>query len=125
MYERSQELEAVAEDIRVDFEAKHAAREVGLAACRQALASLGPSVEPQVKRTLEDAVGALEQLEGRFFLKTNPAVPITGDCRADALDLARLAGSGDLAGFPQALARFAANVQKLLGDAKMEGIILT
>jgi translin len=37
MYDRSQELEAVAEDIRVDFGAKHAAREVGLAACRQAL----------------------------------------------------------------------------------------
>ncbi len=37
MYDRSQELEGVVEDIRVDFEAKHAAREVGLAACRQAL----------------------------------------------------------------------------------------
>ena len=37
MYDRSQELEKVVEDIRVDFEAKHAAREVGLAACRQAL----------------------------------------------------------------------------------------
>jgi len=37
MYDRSKELETVVEDIRTDFEAKHAAREVGLAACRQAL----------------------------------------------------------------------------------------
>ena len=37
MYDRRQELEAAAEDIRADFVAKHAAREIGLACCRQAL----------------------------------------------------------------------------------------
>ena len=37
MYDRSKELETVVEHIRTDFGAKHAAREVGLAACRQAL----------------------------------------------------------------------------------------
>ncbi|MCJ7490633.1 MAG: haloacid dehalogenase [Dehalococcoidia bacterium] len=37
MYDRNKELEAVVENIRTDFEAKHAAREVGLASCRQAL----------------------------------------------------------------------------------------
>jgi len=37
MYDRSKELETVIEGVRADFEAKHAAREVGLASCRRAL----------------------------------------------------------------------------------------
>lgn len=37
MEDRMQDLETVVEEIRVDFEAKHRAREEGLASCREAL----------------------------------------------------------------------------------------
>ena len=61
MYDRSQELEAIAEDIRVDFGAKHAAREVGLAACRQALRHSANAIRVVHRGDFPAAEGLLAQ----------------------------------------------------------------
>jgi translin len=83
MYDRSQELEGVVEDIRVDFEAKHAAREVGLVACRQALRHSANAVRvvhrgdfPAAEDLLRQASELLEK--ARVALADHPDIYYAG-----------------------------------------------
>ena len=71
MYDRSKELEAIVENIRTDFEAKHAAREVGLASCRQALRHSANAIRavhrddfPAAEDLLRQASELLERARG-------------------------------------------------------------
>jgi len=67
----------------------------------------------------------MEDLKTKFFLKTNLAIPITNASRKDAIELQSLADKHDLSRFPEVLARFRDNMEKLLKQAKMDGVIIT
>ncbi len=93
-------------------------------ACKLTLAGLDSS-EPERKEVLQSIISAMEELKTKFFLKTNLAIPITNACRKDAAELQSLAEKQDLSGFPETLARFRGNIEKLLKQANMEGITIT
>jgi hypothetical protein len=93
-------------------------------ACKLTLAGLDPA-EPEWKEVLQSAVGALEEMKTKFFLKTNLAIPLTNACRKDAEELRSLVESKELSAFPEALARFRNSMEKLLKQADMEGITIT
>jgi translin len=83
MYDRGKELEAVVEDVRTDFEAKHAAREVGLAACRQALRHSANAIRavhrgdfPAAEELLRQASELLER--ARAALADHPDIYFAG-----------------------------------------------
>ena len=92
--------------------------------CRLTLTGLD-SAEPEWKEVLQSVISAIEELETKFFLKTNLAIPITNTCRKDAVELQSLAEKQDLSGFPETLERFRVNVEKLFKQANMEGITIT
>ncbi len=95
-----------------------------IAACRATLAALGEP-EPEWKDLLESVATALEELKTKFFLKTNLAIPITNLCRKDVDELQRLAEKQELSGFGDILTRFRGNIEKLLKQSNMEGIVIT
>ncbi len=93
-------------------------------ACKLTLAGLDSS-EPERKEVLQSVIGAMEELKTKFFLKTNLAIPITNACLKDATELQSLVEKDDLSCFPEVLARFRGNMEKLLKQAKMDGLTIT
>jgi len=93
-------------------------------ACKLTLAGLD-STDPDWKEVLQSVIGIMEDLKTKFFLKTNLAIPITNASRKDATELQSLVEEHDLSRFPEVLARFRGNMEKLLKDAKMDGVIVT
>jgi len=96
-----------------------------IAACQKTLEALGPAGNPEWKEWLASAVEVLEEMKTRFFLKTNPAIPVTNRCREDAEKLGSLAGSGDLESFPAALEQLQKEMEALLKRSAMDGVIIT
>jgi len=92
--------------------------------CRQTLADLGPE-EPETKEVVQSIIRAMEELKTKFFLKTNLAIPITNACRKSAGDLRAMVEKHDLSGLPKGAAELRANVEKLLKQARLEGITIT
>ncbi len=99
--------------------------DAAIAACHQILSELGDRARPEWKEALEKVVGALEKLKTQFFIKTNLAIPGTKACLKDAAEARSLVSSGDLPKLPEALARLQGSLEKLLSQAKMEGVSLT
>ena len=95
-----------------------------IAACQATLAALD-GAEPEWKEVLGSVVTALEELKTKFFLKTNLAIPISNVCRKDADELQGLAEKQELSGFGDVLTRFRGNIEKLLKQSNMEGIVIT
>jgi len=93
-------------------------------ACKLALAGLD-SADQEWREMLQSVIMIMEDLKTKFFLKTNLAVPITNACRKDAAELLSLVEKHDLPRFPEVLVRFRDNMEKLLKQAKMDGVILT
>ena len=93
-------------------------------ACKLTLAGLD-SADPQWKEVLQSVIEIMEDLKTKFFLKTNLAIPITNASRKDAIELQSLVDKHDLSRFPEVLARFRGNMEKLLKHAKMDGVIIT
>jgi len=93
-------------------------------ACKSTLAGLD-SVDPEWKEVLQNVIDIFQELKTKFFLKTNLAVPITNTCRKDATELQSLVETHDLSRFPEVLTRFRSNMEKLLKQAKMDGVIIT
>ena len=93
-------------------------------ACKLTLAGLD-SAEPEWKDVLQSVIEVIETLKTKFFLKTNLAIPITNTCRKDAAELQSLVEKQNLSSFPDVLTRFRGNMEKLLKQAKMDGVILT
>ena len=92
--------------------------------CQLTLASL-ESVDPEWKEVLQNIIEIMENLKTNFFLKTNLAIPITNASRKDATELQSLVEKHDLSCFPEVLARFRGNMEKLLKQAKMDGLTIT
>ena len=93
-------------------------------ACQLTLTGLD-SADPEWKEVLQSVIEIMEDLKINFFLKTNLAIPITNACRKDATELQSLVEKHDLSCFPEVLARFQGNMEKLLKQAKMDGVIIT
>ena len=93
-------------------------------ACKLTLAGLD-SADPEWKEVLQSVIEIMDDLKTKFFLKTNLAIPITNASRKDATELQSLVEEHDLSRFPEVLARFRGNMEKLLKDAKMDGVIIT
>jgi len=93
-------------------------------ACQLTLAGLD-STDPEWKEVLQSVIEIIEDLKTKFFLKTNLAIPITNACRRDATELQSLVEKHDLSRFPEVLTRLRGNMEKLLKQAKMEGVIIT
>ncbi|KPJ68391.1 MAG: hypothetical protein AMJ43_00480 [Coxiella sp. DG_40] len=92
--------------------------------CKLTLAGLD-SAEQEWKEVLQSVITIMEDLKTKFFLKTNLAIPITNACRKDAAELQSLVESHDLSRFPDVLGRFRENMEKLLKQANMDGVIIT
>ena len=92
--------------------------------CKLTLAGLG-STDPEWKEVLQSVIEIMEDMKTKFFLKTNLAIPITNASRKDATELQSLVENHDLSSFPEVLARFRGNMEKLLKQAKMDGVIIT
>jgi len=95
-----------------------------IADCRQALAGL-ESAEKEWKEILQSVITIMENLKSKFFLKTNLAIPVTNACRKDAAELLSLVENHELSRFPDVLGRFRENMEKLLKQANMDGVIIT
>ena len=93
--------------------------------CNQILSELGDKAKPEWKETLGNVVNAIERLKTQFFIKTNLAVPGTKACLKDATEVRSLVSAGDLSKLSDVLARLQASLDKLLRQAKMEGVALT
>jgi hypothetical protein len=93
-------------------------------ACQLTLAGLD-SADPESKEVLQSVIEILEDLKTKFFLKTNLAIPITNASRKDATELQSLVEKHDLSCFSEVLARFQGNMEKLLKEANMDGLIIT
>ena len=83
------------------------------------------SADLEWKEVLQSVIEIMEDLKTKFFLKTNLAIPITNVCRKDATELQSLVEKHGLSCFPEVLARFRGNMEKLLKQAKMDGVIIT
>ncbi len=93
-------------------------------ACKLTLAGLG-SANPEWKEVLQSIIEIMEDLKTKFFLKTNLAIPITNASRKDASELQSLVEKHNLSCFPEVLARLRDNMEKLLKQARMDGVIIT
>ena len=96
-----------------------------IALCNETQSVLGSAIEPAWKEVLDSVVQILEGMKSKFFLKTNPAVPITNALKKEAVALKETAEAGNAGAFPEALEKFRTVMEKLLKAAKMEGIIIT
>ena len=64
-------------------------------------------------------------MKDRFFLKTNPAIPVTNRCRKDAEQFQAAAASGDTEEFIQSWEQMKKDMDELLKRSSMEGVIIT
>jgi len=92
--------------------------------CKLTLAGLD-SADAEWKEVLQSVIEIMGDMKTKFFLKTNLAIPITNACRKDATELQSLVEKHDISRFPTVLAGFRDNMEKLLKQAKMDGVIIT
>ena len=93
-------------------------------ACKLTIAGLD-AADQENKELLQSAIDVLGDMKNKFFLKTNLAIPPTNACKKDAIELQSIVEGGDLSRFPELIARFRGNMEKLLKHAKMDGVIIT
>jgi len=92
--------------------------------CKLTLVDLD-SANAEWKEVLQSVIEIMEDMKTKFFLKTNLAIPITNACRKDATELQSLVEKHDLSCFPEVIARFRGNMEKMLKQANMDGVIIT
>ncbi len=92
--------------------------------CRLTIAGLD-SQEPEGKEVLQSVIDILEDMKKKFFLKTNLAIPPTNACRKDIVELQSIVEGADLSRFAEVMDKFRGNLEKLLKNAKMDGVIIT
>jgi hypothetical protein len=88
-------------------------------------ASLSKKGNAEYKAWLKSAVEVLGQMRDKFFLKTNPAIPVTNKARKDAEELQAVAAGGDMSKFPAAFEVIKQDMDTLLKRASMDGVIIT
>ena len=91
----------------------------------KALSDLGEKAKPEWQASMKSIIATFKDMKGKFFIKTNFAIPATNAVLKDATEVGTLAANGDLAKFPEALARLQTSVDNLVKRSKMDGVSLT
>jgi hypothetical protein len=94
-------------------------------ACHTTIEALNTEEQSAWKAWLNSAIEVLDEMKGKFFLKTNPSIPVTNKCRKDTEELQAIATSGDFEGFEPVFKRFQENMDTLLKRSSMDGVIIT
>jgi len=95
-----------------------------IASCKLIIKGLD-SQEPEGKEVLQSVIDILEDMKKKFFLKTNLAIPTSNACKRDIIELQSIVEGADLSRFSEVMSRFRGNLEKLLKNAKMDGVIIT
>ena len=96
-----------------------------IVAYQETLVALGNKGRPEWKEWLSSAIQVMGQMEDKFFLKTNPAIPVTNRCRKDAEELQAAAASGDVEKVANTWEQMKKDMEELLKRSAMEGVIIT
>lgn len=94
-------------------------------ACKKIRLDLGEKAKPEWKAILENTIATIEDMKGKFFIKTNFAIPVTNALLKNATELQTLIASGDASGFAGAFDRLQESLQNLINRGKMEGVSIT
>ena len=93
--------------------------------CKKTLTNLGAGAKPEWKTTLENTIATMEDMKGKFFIKTNFAIPVTNALLKNATEVQSLTVRGDASKYPDAFARLGESLQNLINRGKMDGVSLT
>jgi len=93
--------------------------------CKTTLTNLGAKAKPEWKTTLESTIATIDDMKGKFFIKTNFAIPVTNALLKDAAAAQSLTATGDASKYPEAFARLQESLQNLINRGKMDGVSLT
>ena len=93
--------------------------------CKKTLQDLGEKAKPEWKETLNNTVATMEDMKGKFFVKTNFAIPVTNALLREVNGAQSVAASGDLSKMPEAIAKVKAGLDNLVQRGKMDGVSLT
>jgi hypothetical protein len=99
-----------------------------MATCQRvnaALAEGGVAEAAQVQAALQETLKALDEVSGKFFLKTMMSVPPTKACRTEASALAALVEQRQWDGLPAAVEKLQKATHALVTKAKMDGTTIT
>ena len=96
-----------------------------ISSCQKTIGSLGSPEHKEWKEWIESAIDVLGDMKDKFFLKTNPSIPVTNKCRKDAEELATISTDGSMDQFPAVFERFQADMDTLLKRSSMDGVIIT
>ncbi len=98
-----------------------------VAICHEIVAGLngGEKSSQPWEASLVEIVGKFEELNGTFFFKTMPSVPVTRACQRDAKALLELSGEGRWGDFGPALEQLLKTAQEVIDKAGMKGTTLT
>ena len=94
-------------------------------ACKKMLQDLGEEAKPEWKEILNHTIATIEDMKGKFFIKTNFAIPVTNALLKDVIAAQAIAASGDLGRMPEATAKMKASLENLIQRGKMDGVSLT
>lgn len=90
-----------------------------------ALAEESVAEAAQAQTALQATLKALDEVSGKFFLKTMMSVPPTKACRTEASALAALVEQRQWAGLPAAVEKLQKATHALVTKAKMDGTTIT
>jgi hypothetical protein len=93
--------------------------------CKKALLALGERAKPEWVETLNSTASTLEDMKGKFFLKTNFAIPVTNALLKDVNGAQSIAMSGDLYGMAEVITKVKTGLENLVQRGKMDGVSLT
>jgi hypothetical protein len=79
----------------------------------------------QAQTALQETLKALDEVSGKFFLKTMMSVPPTKACRTEASALVALVEKQQWASLPAAVEKLQKATQALVTKAKMDGTTIT
>jgi hypothetical protein len=90
-----------------------------------ALAEANAAEAAPAQTAVTDTLKSLDEVGGKFFLKTMMSVPPTKACRTEASALATLVEQQKWSGVPAAVEKLQKAAQALVTKAKMDGTTIT
>ncbi len=99
-----------------------------IASCQQAntaLTEASTAAATPAKTALEETLQALNEVSGKFFLKTMMSVPPTKACKTEAAVVATVISGGDWEKLPSAMEKLQKATKALVTKAKMDGTTIT
>ncbi len=97
------------------------------AVCHEIVAGLdsGENSSQAWEASLVEIVDKFEEINGTFFFKTMPSVPVTRTCQREAKALQELSSEGSWGDFGPAMEQFIKTAQDVIDKAGMKGTTLT